>query len=226
MKEKILSALKAKFVGVNATILDRIAAMLAKTVTTEEQVSTAVEGVTREYISVIEAYGDSRATDAQQTAVRNYETKYGLKDGEKVNAADDNNGEGSQQQSHTTTTNGGEEAVPAWAKTLIESNNALKQRLDQMDGERTTKSRKAIIEEIIKPLSESSRKPYQHIALGSMSEEDFTALQETIKGEVQEIANEQNARGTVFGRPASTGKQNTSKATKEEADEFLKLMKR
>lgn len=56
MKERILNALKAKFTGVSADILDRIAAMLAKTVTTEEQVATAVEGVTEELISVIEGF--------------------------------------------------------------------------------------------------------------------------------------------------------------------------
>lgn len=68
MKDRILAALKAKFSGVSADILDRIAAMLAKTVTTEEQVATAVEGVTEELINVIEGYGDSRATGAQKTA--------------------------------------------------------------------------------------------------------------------------------------------------------------
>lgn len=221
MKEKILSALKAKFVGVNASILDRIAAMLAKTATTEEEATTAVEGVSRDFISVIEAYGDSRATDAQKTAVQNYESKYGLKDGEKVTNADPAPGD---KPAHTTTTNGGDDNPPAWAKQLLEDNKKLTERLNKMDGERTTKTRKSIIDEIIKPLSESSRKAYQHIALGSMSEEDFTALQETIKGEVQELVNEQSARGAVFGRPASTGKQNTGKATESEAKEFLKLM--
>ena len=77
MKEKILSALKTKFQGVSADILDRIATMLAKTATTEEQVTTAVEGVTDELINMIEGYGDSRATGAQKTAVLNYERKYG-----------------------------------------------------------------------------------------------------------------------------------------------------
>lgn len=68
MKDRILATLKAKFSGVSADILDRIAVMLAKTVTTEEQVATAVEGVTEELINVIEGYGDSRATGAQKTA--------------------------------------------------------------------------------------------------------------------------------------------------------------
>ena len=68
MKDRILATLKAKSSGVSADILDRIAVMLAKTVTTEEQVATAVEGVTEELINVIEGYGDSRATGAQKTA--------------------------------------------------------------------------------------------------------------------------------------------------------------
>ena len=74
MKQKIFEALKAKFTGVNANVLNRIADKLAKTVTTDEQVATAVAGVTQELIEVIESYGDSRATEAQQTAVANYES--------------------------------------------------------------------------------------------------------------------------------------------------------
>ena len=91
MKQKILEALKAKFPGVNANVLNRIADKLAKTVTTDEQITTAIAGVTKEFIEIIESYGDSRATEAQQTAVQTYETKYGLKDGQKID-----NGGGSQ----------------------------------------------------------------------------------------------------------------------------------
>lgn len=43
-KEQILEALKTKFQGVQASILDRVGTKLAQTVTTEEQVKTAVEG--------------------------------------------------------------------------------------------------------------------------------------------------------------------------------------
>ena len=67
MRKEILDALKAKFTGVSDAILGRIADKLAKTATTAEQVATAVEGVT--FQQVLESYGDSRATEAQQTAV-------------------------------------------------------------------------------------------------------------------------------------------------------------
>ena len=55
MREFILTALKAKFTGVNANILGRVADMLAKTATTEEEATTAVAGVTKDYINLIEA---------------------------------------------------------------------------------------------------------------------------------------------------------------------------
>lgn len=61
-RQQILEALKAKFQGVSADILNRIAIKLSKTVTSAEQVATAVEGVTLQ--SVIEGYGDSRATES------------------------------------------------------------------------------------------------------------------------------------------------------------------
>lgn len=76
MRKAILDALKAKFQGVSESVLNRIADKLCKTVTTAEQVQTAVDGVTIQ--QVIEGYADSRVTEASQTAVHNYEQKYGL----------------------------------------------------------------------------------------------------------------------------------------------------
>ena len=150
MKERILTALKAKFSGGSADILDRIAAMLAKTVTTEEQVATAVKGVTEELINVIEGYGDSRATGAQKTAVANYERKYGLKDGAKVVKED-------IKPDTKPTPEGGGDQTPAWAQALIDSNKQLTERLNKMEGERITNSRKAELEGIINRLPEKGK---------------------------------------------------------------------
>lgn len=196
MKEKLLSALKTKFSGVNANILDRIATMLAKTVTTEDQVATAVEGVTRDFIDVMEAYGDSRANAAQQTAVQNYEQKHGLKDGKKVEKA---------PEQTTTTTEEGKEETPAWAKALIDSNKQLTERLNKMEGERTTSTRKTELDGIIAKLPESLRKVYSHIKLDSLSDEEFNTLKSDITSEVESISKEQGVKGAVFGRPAGNG---------------------
>ncbi len=200
MKEKILAALKAKFTGVNADILDRIAAMLAKTVTTEEEVATAVEGVTKDYIDVIEAYGDSRATNTQKTAVLNYEKKYGLKDGEKVVKA-------TEQTTTTTTTETktGDGETPAWAKALIDSNRQLTERLNKMEGERTTASRRAELEGIIAKLPLSLRKGYSRISVDKLTDEEFATLKSEVETEVSDITKETSAKGAVFGRPDASG---------------------
>lgn len=58
MRQQILEALKAKFVGVSEKILGRIADRLAKTATTAEEADTAVGGVT--FQQVLDSYGDSR----------------------------------------------------------------------------------------------------------------------------------------------------------------------
>lgn len=214
MEKKILDALTEKYTGVKESILRRVAAKLAKTVENDDDIATAVEGA---FADVLEAYGDQRATDAQKTAVANYERKHNLKDGKAINGGEPDNDEPSQTNPADDT--------PAWAKALIEANKSLKERLDAMDGEKRSQSRRSIIDGILEPLTEVQRKPYKHMRLEDMSEDDFSALQETIKGEVDELVNEQNARSTVFGRPAQVGKQQSNqKATDKEVDDVVKTM--
>ena len=213
MKQKILEALKAKFPGVNANVLNRIADKLAKTVTTDEQVTTAIAGVTKEFIEIIESYGDSRATEAQQTAVQTYETKYGLKDGQKID-----NGGGSQggQQGGTQTVqtqSAGVEQVPAWAQALIESNKTITERLNKMDGDRTTATRKQQLSTIIEKLPENLRKAYERTPVDGLTDEQFN----TVDG----IVNDTRAKGAVFGRPAAQNGGSSSQGnelTKEQIE--------
>ena len=212
MEKKILDALIEKYTGVKEPILRRVAAKLAKTVENEDDIATAIEGA---FTDVLEAYGDQRATDAQKTAVANYERKHGLKDGKAVDGGKPDDEPEPNPADDT----------PEWAKALIEANKSLKERLDAMDGEKRSQSRRSIIDGILEPLTEVQRKPYKHMRLEDMSEDDFSALQETIKGEVDELVNEQNARSTVFSRPAQTGKQqNGQKATDAEVDAVVKTM--
>lgn len=221
MKQKILEALKAKFPGVNANVLNRIADKLAKTVTTDEQVTTAIAGVTKEFIEIIESYGDSRATEAQQTAVQTYETKYGLKDGQKID-----NGGGSQggQQGGTRTVqtqSAGVEQVPAWAKALIESNKTITERLNKMDGDRTTATRKRQLSTIIEKLPENLRKAYERTPVDGLTDEQFNTLVGEITTEVDGIVNDTRAKGAVFGRPAAQNGGSSSQGnelTKEQIE--------
>jgi len=86
MKEKILAALKTKFSGIDDAILTRIAEKRAEGVTDESQIPTIVEGVS--FQDVLTSYGDFRAGDASNSAVRNYEKKHNLKEGKPVENPD------------------------------------------------------------------------------------------------------------------------------------------
>ena len=180
--------------------------------------ATAVEGVTIQ--QVIESYGDSRATEAQQTAVHNYETKYGLKDGVKV---DDGGGsQGGQQggvQTVQTQQQGGD-AIPTWAQTLIDSNKALTERLNKMDVDRTTATRKQQLQTVIEKLPEKLRKAYERTPVDGLTEEQFNTLFSEISSEVEGIVNETHVKGAVFGRPAAqNGRTNQgNELTKEQVE--------
>lgn len=209
MKKELLEALKAKFVGVSDSILSRIADKLSKTATTAEQVKTAVEGVTIQ--QVIESYGDSRATEASNTArenaVKDYESRYGLKDGVKTTTTT----AGGEQPtgSGATNQNGGDSETAALLKQVLE-------RMDKMEAAKTTDTRKQQLNAIIGKLPENLRKPYERLPLEKYSEDEFSSMLGEITNEVEGIANETAAKGAVFGKPsASTG--NTTKTELTEA---------
>lgn len=215
MKQQILTALKAKFVGVSDAILDRVATKLAQTVTTAEQVQTAVDGVT--FQQVLESYGDSRATQATQTAVHNYETKYGLKDGVKVTSTETQPPVVPPVTPPVTPPAGGAEAVPAWAQALIESNNSLKNELAQMKTDRTTETRKQQISTLIEKLPENLRKAYSRTPVDGLTDEQFTTLVGEITTEVGDIQSSIQQKGAVFGKPAAqNGGNQGAELTKEQ----------
>ncbi len=128
MKEKILAALKTKFVGVDDAILDRIATKKAEGLTDESQIPAIVEGVSFSY--VLTSYGDFRAGDATQSAIRNYEKKHNLKDGKPIENASPN----PQPEER-------KDDVPAWAQALIESNKALSIELSTLKQEKLQATR-------------------------------------------------------------------------------------
>ena len=213
MRKELFDALKAKFPGVNANVLNRIADKLAKTVTTAEQVATAVAGVTQEFIDIIESYGDSRATEAQQTAVHNYEQRYGLKDGVKLENGGGTGGEHGTETEKNKSAGEGAEAVPEWAKTLIDTNKALSERIAKMETERTTTTRKQQLNEVIGKLPENLRKGYERTPVDNITDEEFHSLIGDITKEVDGIVKATAQRGAVFGRPSATGNKGNQDGT-------------
>ena len=214
MKSQILEALKAKFVGVSEAILSKYAEKLAKKVLKEEDVATAVEGVT--FQQILDSYGDSRATEASQTAVSNYEKKHGLKDGKAI--------EGGAPQNQNQQP--GNEDVPAWAKALIDDNKRFKEMFESNAKERVTASRKQKLNAVIEKLPASLRKAYERTSIDTLTDEEFDTLITEVEAEVGEIGNNIQARGAVFGQPSKPiGKSaNAKEATDDEADAVVGKM--
>lgn len=204
MRKQILDALKAKFVGVSESILNRIADKLCKTVTTTEQVQTAVDGVTIQ--QVIEGYADSRATEASQTAVHTYEQKYGLKDGAKIEQPSGGGDSGQGGAPVQTPQGGGTDPVLLQTlQALQESNKKLSERLDRMDSERTTSTRKQQLSGVIAKLPESLRKAYERTPVDGMTDDQFNTLIGEVTTEVDGIVQATTQKGAIFGRPSATG---------------------
>jgi len=211
--ETILEKLRAKFAGVSDKILEKHARKIAETAKTDEEITAAVDAVS--FAQILEAYGDSRATDATKTAVLNYEKKYGIKDGVKVNQPT----EQQQQQQQVIDT----ADAPEWAKALIENNRKLAEQVNKLTTDKITSGRKQQLEEKIKDLPESLRKGYERITLDTMEDEAFNTLLQEVDTEVKGIQSEITAKGAVFGKPASGVHQqpggNGKEATEQEVKE-------
>ena len=148
MKEKILKALQTKYEGVDAKTLGRIADKLAKTITDEADIQTAVDGVTVQ--ALMESYGDFRVTEAQRTAVENYEKKYGIKDGKKVE---------STPPAPTPPPPAGQEE-PEYIKALKAQMAEMQKRLDESDKAKVSIARKARLDDILKDAPQELRQIY------------------------------------------------------------------
>lgn len=194
MKKEILEALKAKFVGVSEAILSRIADKLAKTAKTSEEVATAVEGVT--FQQVLESYGDSRATEAQQSAVTNYEKKHGLKDGKKLEAGEGEGNKGGK-------TGEGEGAGGDIAAQIAAAvNNALKplnDKLAALEGEKTTNSRRSVLSKILEGSHERIRQRYEKdfARMNFKDDEEFNGWIDEITPDIEAIRNDFETKGGV-----------------------------
>lgn len=198
MRELILKALKTKFVGVDAKTLERIADKLCKTVTTEDAVQTAVDGVT--VTQLMESYGDARANAAQRTAIENYEKQYGLKDGKSIKATNPPMHEPAKTE--PTKSQESEEM-----KAMREMMEKLQKRLDEQDRRNVTSSRKAKLTELLKDAPEAVKTIYEG-TFGAMTFNDdaaFNTWLEATKPTIENLTNTLKAKGGVTTPPTGAG---------------------
>lgn len=194
MKQLLFEALKAKFEGVSDAILSRIADKLAKTTHTEEDVNTSVKGVTFQHI--LESYGDSRATEAQQTAVANYEKKHGLKDGKAIEKPQEPAKPKKEDKA-------GDDLASQIAAAVAAAMKPLNEKLAAMEGEKIANSRKTKLSNILGKAPEKIRQRYEKdfARMNFKDDDDFNAWAEEISPEIEAITNDFQAKGGVVGRP-------------------------
>jgi len=219
MKHKIFEALKAKFVGVSDSILNRIAEKLAKTVTTEEGVQPAVDGVT--FQQVIDGEADRRATDATQSAVTNYEKKHGLKDGQKAEVE----GEPKKDDLNKKEPEGGEKLTAASiAAAVAAAVKPLSDKITALETGKVSDERKQKLNAVIEKLPDSLKKPYSRISVTDMTEDEFNTFITETTTEVDGVANDFAVQGSVLKPPMKGNPTKGKEPTKEETEEVLKGM--
>lgn len=203
MKTIISKALAAKFQGVDAKITDKVAAILAKTVSTEEQATAAANAVT--FQQLLESYGDSRATEASQAAIANYERQHGLKGGKQDKK------EGGPEEAKKSK----EEPKGDTAAEIAAALKSFRAELDGFKQTRVDEAHASRYAELISSLPDRYKAAYSRTNTKGLSEEEFTKLIDSIKPEVEAITAEATAKGVVLGRPSPHENPNPQKQASE-----------
>lgn len=217
-EQLILAALQTKFTGVDAKILGRIAKKYAKTATgtTEADAKTIVDGIT--FQQVLESHADYRATEAQKTAVANYESKHNLRDGKPIEQPQQNQSLTQPQQEQSGQTAGqqggqqSEEKAPAWAQQIIADNKALRERLQSIESERTQNSRLERFREAIKGAPDKVKTRYEKdfARLTFKDDADFDGYLEEIAPDIAAMAASDSRKGAAVGAPFGSQGSNTT----------------
>lgn len=214
-EQLILAALQTKFAGVDAKILGRIAKKYAKTATgtTEADAKTIVDGIT--FQQVLESHADYRATEAQKTAVANYESKHNLRDGKPIEQPQQQTQSQQEQGGQTAGQQGGqqtEDKAPAWAQQIIADNKALREELQSYKTERTQNSRLERFREAIKSAPDKVKTRYEKdfARLTFKDDADFDSYLEEIAPDITAMAALAPRNGAAVGAPFGSQGSNTA----------------
>lgn len=214
MFELILKALKTKFPGVDAKILERIAKKKAETTTTEEEVKTVVDGVT--FQSIIESEGDRRANEAQTTAITNYEKKYKLKDGKSIQ----------QQEPPKPTeppTGGMSDEVKQMFTRMEQENKTMREQLNGILQEKQGNQRKAKFEALFEGASDKLKERYlrNYDRLSFKDDDDFNGWLDTQKPFIESDIKEEKASGAAATPPLGGNRRKPGEAVDPAVTAYL-----
>jgi len=221
-KQLVLNSLKPKVkaFGFNAKELESVAAEIADNLTFEEDASeedkqTAIDTAVDYVVPFLKTsqMAVTRIVNARKQTPQDDDPDDDPQDqkpGKKPAASDKDDDK---------------DEVPAWAKALIDSNNALKQELSAMKAKETSTSRKARLEELIKDagtFGKSAVRQFERMTFAN--DEEFDAYLEEVKEDIKTLNQERTAAGlSALGNPPSAG-GGGKKENEEFSDEELKEM--
>ena len=182
MNKIILEALTAKFEGVNAEILTRVADKLATKATTEEEAKALAEGVS--FQDLLDRYGDYRAQQASSK-----QPKPAPQEPKPAPAP--------QEPKHP---NEPSDVLPEWAK-------ELKAELESYKAQEANAKRLGKLKDILKELPESLRGRYERdfSRLTFKDDEDFTQWVEELTPDVNSILEDYKKMGGSVTNPKGGG---------------------
>lgn len=182
MNKIILEALTAKFEGVNAEILTRVADKLATKATTEEEAKALAEGVS--FQDLLDRYGDYRAQQASSK-----QPKPAPQEPKPAPAPQE-----------PKPNNEPSDVLPEWAK-------ELKAELESYKAQEANAKRLGKLKDILKELPESLRGRYERdfSRLTFKDDEDFTQWMEELTPDVSLILEDYKKLGGSVTNPKGGG---------------------
>lgn len=198
MKEKLLSALKTKYknLGLSDKVLEGVAETLATTTTDEANIETAVAGV-ESLLKSFQSDVDSRVTSAVERVKKEIKPEPPKKDNggaEPKPKADDD--------------------TPEWAKSLLQEVTTLKQQVQNTQLERTSVSRKQLLEDKLKDANPVFKahtlKAFERMQFET--DDEFNSYVEEVAKDAGELSKESLG---ALGRPLHAGGSNAEPSKEE-----------
>jgi hypothetical protein len=139
MKQAILAFLKTKMPGVQAAYLDGVADRYSKIIQEEGQIETVLSDGVIDVLTFSAKHSQAEGDRRAQDAIRGYEEKYNLRNGEKAER---------EQPKNEPPKEGSE--IPAWAQVLIDANKALTDKVAAFEAERQAKTKEQAAAEALR----------------------------------------------------------------------------
>ena len=219
-KKQVLTVLKPKVkaFGFDKNELESVAAQIADNLNlaedaSEDDIQTAID------TAVDAAVPFLKLTQSAVSRIVNAKKS-------KDNDGDDDD-DSSKKTPPTPPTPKKDDDIPAWAKAIIDSNNSLKEELTAMKAEKTTTSRKARLEELVKDAGSYGKSVLRQFGrMTFANDEEFDTYLSEVGEDIKSLDQEYKDAGLKgLGNPPSTqsGDKNEEVFSDEQIDEVAGL---